>query len=105
MLNCYQGSDDADCTSLVTETGNNGNVQGQKITRGSQNWTQTYAYDGVNRLSGSLETSNWSQSYGYDAFGNRWAAGWNPSSLTPTTNVFNAATNRVNGASYDGRWN
>jgi YD repeat-containing protein len=56
---------------------NNGNVQTQTITRpGVGSWTQTYGYDGVNRLTSANEsgTGSWTESYGYDLVGNRWTA-------------------------------
>ena len=57
-------------------TNNNGNVQSQAITRGSQIWTQTYGYtDGINRLNSATEaitgSAGWSESYTYDNVGNR----------------------------------
>ncbi len=59
-------------------TNNNGNVQSQAITRGSQIWTQTYGYtDGVNRLNSAGETgpgTSWTESYNYDNVGNRSVA-------------------------------
>ncbi|MGD0136985.1 MAG: hypothetical protein ABSE57_33495 [Bryobacteraceae bacterium] len=32
-------------------TNNNGNLLSQTITRGSSSWVQSYAYDGLNRIS------------------------------------------------------
>jgi len=110
ILNCYQTSDDpTNCGSLPV-TGNNGNVQRQKITRGSQSWVENYTYDAVNRLATATETGVWSQTYGYDAYGNRWlsaSSGVPVSSLTPTSSTnFNAATNRLTGSNtYDSRGN
>ncbi|MBN1570033.1 MAG: hypothetical protein JXA73_19465 [Acidobacteria bacterium] len=110
IRNCYQGSDDADCPSLVSVSLNNGNVQGQKITRGAQSWIQKYTYDRINRLSSALEANNWQQNYGYDQYGNRWissSSGLPVSVLTPTSqSAFSAATNRLAGThTYDARGN
>jgi RHS repeat-associated protein len=54
--------------------GNNGNVYSQTMQRGSNTWSQTYAYDLINRLETAQETGagSWTESYEYDAFGNRW---------------------------------
>ncbi|HEX4998176.1 MAG TPA: hypothetical protein VFY29_08125 [Terriglobia bacterium] len=56
----------------------NGNLIGQVTRRvnASQVWTQTYSYDGVNRLKTVSETYGqavgWWQQFDYDQFGNRW---------------------------------
>jgi RHS repeat-associated protein len=51
---------------------NNGNVLSQAINAGStQIGSQTYTYDGVNRLQTVTEGSAWNQRYDYDQFGNR----------------------------------
>jgi YD repeat-containing protein len=112
ILNCYQASDDAsNCPSLITTSTNNGNVQGQVITRGTQTWTQKYTYDAVNRLSTSLETNNWSRNYGYDQFGNQWVSSSSGvpinATLTPTSqSAFDTSTNRLAGINnYDVRGN
>jgi RHS repeat-associated protein len=110
IWNCFQTSDDASCPSLATVSANNGNVQGQRITRGAQDWTQKFTYDGVNRLSSASETNNWQQNYGYDQYGNRWISSSNGlpvSALTPTSqSAFSDATNRLAGMNnYDPRGN
>jgi RHS repeat-associated protein len=110
ILNCYQAGDDANCASLATVSGNSGNLQGQRIARGSQTWTQQYTYDGANRLLTANETNGWQQRYGYDAYGNRWIMSSNGlplNVLTPTSQAsFSAATNRLVGANlYDSRGN
>jgi YD repeat-containing protein len=69
-------------------TNNNGNVQSQVITRGSQVWTQTYGYtDGMNRLNSATETitgsAGWSESYNYDNVGNRSV----PSPVEPSNEI------------------
>ncbi|MDM7997908.1 MAG: RHS repeat-associated core domain-containing protein [Acidobacteriota bacterium] len=110
LWNCFQSGDDAACSSLTTVSANNGNIQGQKIARGSQSWMQKYSYDGVNRLISAQEINVWQQTYGYDPFGNRWVAassGLPVSALTPTSqSAFAAATNRLAGTyAYDARGN
>jgi len=105
--------------------GNNGNLGWQTIaypangTETALNVTQTYCYDGVNRLLGFTEgtaaqtncpTGAVAQSYEYDGFGNRWV----PSStqalnvLTPTSQQtwFGLTpTNQIQGIGYDGSGN
>ena len=84
-------------------TGNNGNVTGHTIARSGTTWTQTFGYDGVNRLKTATETNGYNREFGYDAFGNRWVASnthTTPSivvreSHEPQANVFDAATNRM----------
>jgi hypothetical protein len=48
----------------------NGNVASQTITAGSWSASQSYGYDGVNRLASGAEGSAWSQQYGHDQYGN-----------------------------------
>ncbi len=68
---------------------NNGNVVSQTISNLAA--TQTYGYDGFNRITSAAETARgsttWSEGFGYDNFGNRWvssASGIAVSPLTPT---------------------
>jgi len=113
LWNCYQASDDASCPALIATTVNSGDIQGQKIARGNQGWTQKFTYDAMNRLSASSETAEtggWQQTYGYDPFGNRWisgASGLPANPLIPSSaGAFSAATNRFSGmAGYDARGN
>jgi RHS repeat-associated protein len=54
---------------------NNGNIHTQQIRANAQlDVTQTYTYDGVNRLSSATE-GGWQRDYYYDAFGNRAVKG------------------------------
>ncbi len=53
-------------------TANNGNVLKQVIQRPGGSWSQSYSYDGVNRLTGAVETGGFNRTYGYDRYGNRW---------------------------------
>jgi RHS repeat-associated protein len=59
---------------------NNGNLLGHVIRRPGRTWTQTFTYDGLNRLLTATEsgTNVWTRSYDYDQFGNRWTT--NPTS-------------------------
>jgi RHS repeat-associated protein len=88
---------------------NNGNLLSQEIYRGpystypANTLTQTYGYDGLNRLKTASETSGgaatWSPIiYGMDRYGNRWVTtGFvQQSDLTPSAQShFDAATNRM----------
>ena len=90
---------------------NNGNLLSQIITRpGLSALTQSYGYDGANRLSSAAESgagAAWSRSYDYDVYGNRAVtanSGLPTSPLMPTaTTNYSSATNRLtlNGSSYD----
>jgi RHS repeat-associated protein len=99
-------------------TNNNGNVLSQTISAPGlpAALTQTYTYDGVNRLETITETggaTNWNRAYYYDRYGNRAAQGQNvfvntPKCALPTdpncsASDFNAANNRLTApwASYD----
>ncbi|WP_321473912.1 hypothetical protein [uncultured Paludibaculum sp.] len=69
LENFYCASEGASCTS------NNGNVMSQRQTMGAISWPTTYAYDGVNRLTGATETpsgaTGWSHTYTYgNQYGN-----------------------------------
>lgn len=91
------------------ESANNGNVLSQDIRHtvnsASTTWSQTYSYDGLNRLKTTTETAiaggaQWSQTNSFDRYGNRWisASSLPLPSLTPTAQGdFNAATNRLTG--------
>ncbi|HWQ54666.1 MAG TPA: RHS repeat-associated core domain-containing protein [Bryobacteraceae bacterium] len=81
-------------------TNNNGNVMSQTISfDGAAPVSQSYTYDGVNRLSAAGEGANWSRTYGHDRYGNRWvsaSSGAPVSSFTPATSAwFDTATNRL----------
>jgi RHS repeat-associated protein len=93
-------------------TNNNGNVQSQIIVRPVGTWTQSYGYDGLNRLTSGSEsgTGSWSESFGYDGVGNRWIPA-PPSGLPPLTNEtpksqsWYLPNNRISGWGYDGAGN
>lgn len=96
-------------------TNNNGNLLSQQIgvsdPAQSLSWSQTYGYDGVNRLTTAQESlqtpapplpsgvtaNNWNATNGYDAYGNRWeSASWAVGGLTATASgQFNTANNRL----------
>jgi len=103
------------CPSPATTctSGNNGNPLWQSIgyastapEPGGLNVTQTYGYDGVNRLTGFVEGSS-SQTHSYDGFGNRWVSSSMPlSNLTPQYQTAflpasGAPTNRLLAKTYD----
>ena len=50
---------------------NNGNLLSQSITAAGNTFSQSYTYDGLNRLKTAQETNGWNQTYVYDIFGNR----------------------------------
>jgi RHS repeat-associated protein len=96
-------------------TNDNGTLQSTQVYAGAPaqwptlpNATQTFQYDGVNRLISASEGSSWSQSYSYDAYGNMWMPGNNltPPSfgpVAPTANVY--ANNQNQNSTYDGAGN
>src|SRR6266481_193351 len=78
------------CTSSMTD--NSGNLQKQQVyISSSDNFTQYYEYDSLNRLQSVREADSWKQTYVYDRFGNR------------TSNTSQSATyGGVNNLSFDG---
>jgi len=84
-------------------TTNNSNVLSLTYTGGGLSYSQTFAYDALNRLTTSQENSgaSWSQTNGYDRYGNRWIdLGGGSQSL-----YFNTSDNRITGGSYDSAGN
>jgi RHS repeat-associated protein len=84
---------------------NNGNVMGQTITIPSgPTLTQSYTYDGINRLLTAQENSgsSWKQTFLYDRCGNRTIdpANTNPSSLVGPNPQISGTTNRITSAGY-----
>jgi RHS repeat-associated protein len=59
-------------------------------------FTETFNYDGVNRLTLATDSGGWSRGFTYDAFGNMTPSG-NPA---PPTESFNS-NNQIVGGSYD----
>ena len=49
---------------------NNGNLQSATLVNGGLTFTQTFTYDGVNRMETASDTGGWSRTLSYDAFGN-----------------------------------
>ena len=110
LSNCYHAGDDAICPSLISLPGNSEDVQGQRIQRGGQIWTQRFTYDALNRLNSVSEAGVWQQNYGFDPHGNRWisnSSGLSVHALSPmSANAFVPATNRLSGTdNYDARGN
>jgi hypothetical protein len=92
-------------------TQNNGNLASQTITRGAQSWTESYSYDGANRLSAASESGagTWAQNYGFDTRGNRWASSYSGlpalTSETPQTSSWLLSSKRIKGWTYDNAGN
>ena len=96
-------------------TANNGNVTQIVINTSQQSapvtsFTQTYAYDTVNRITSASDTGPWTQTFNYDQFGNMWSPSYSglPSQpLMPSLqSAYAAATNQLAvGASYDAAGN
>lgn len=77
-------------------TNNNGNVLTHVYAGGGLNYTQTFEYDELNRLTTSGEgVGSWSQLNKYDRYGNRWI----DFSGTPSLTI-NAANNRITNSGY-----
>ena len=96
-------------TYTYSATQNNGNVASQTINRGSLgSWTDSYGYDGVNRLTSAAEsgTGTWSEGYSYSATGNRWLTSTPAGLPAPTAEVpqgssWYQASNQITGWYYD----
>ena len=75
-----------------------GNLLAQTIRRGSWTVTQSYAYDGRNRLSEVTEPGQ-QRSFGYSDTGNMWVSGWQgsfaPGSFTPASAGWFDGNNRM----------
>ena len=95
-------------------TANNGNVT-QMVLNTSQkgapvtSFTQTYAYDSVNRITSASDTGPWQQTFNYDQFGNMWSpyyTGLPSQPLMPSLqSAYTAVTNQLAGQSYDAAGN
>ena len=88
--------------------GNTGSLQSQTIAAPGLSVTQTYQYDGVNRLTAASEGSAWNQSYGYDGYGNRWVSpggtGYTLSPFTPTVPRVSRQPHSIRSASAEPSW-
>ena len=123
--NSYVATGVCNGTTSVTAQCNNGNVQSQQVTASlarEPQRTQTYSYDGLNRLRRMSEAAvtggtAWGQGYVYDAYGNMAldtsvSGAWIPSGTrTPQATETTVATlftgNRLSTllAGYDGAGN
>ena len=105
----------------ANHTDNNGNLRatvfwyGNGGTSVAASFNETFAYDGVNRLTGVVDNGGWSRYFGYDQYSNMWLCGWPgiaPNGAAPAANycsqtpseIFNNA-NQIIGRSYDGAGN
>src|SRR6185437_2298165 len=81
----------------------------------SASFNETFAYDGVNRLTGVVDNGGWSRYFAYDQYSNMWLCGWPgiaPNGSAPVANycsqtpsgIFNTA-NRIGTGSYDAAGN
>ena len=91
---------------------NNGNLTSHVIRHSGLSWTQTFGYDGVNRLASAGEAGGFGRIYGYDRYGNRWVASssgvqYGDTHEPTAQSNFDPATNRlgVAGAQYDAAGN
>ena len=110
--NCgNSGSDALNLGYTYAASSNNGNPSNQTIQRPGGSWTQSYYYDGVNRLQSAYEsgTGGWALSFGYDALGNRWLASGSGlpglTAETPTGPSWYSSNNRIVNWGYDGAGN
>jgi RHS repeat-associated protein len=112
-LGTTQGNNDKlELEYNFSSSANNGNLQSHVIRQPGGTWTQTYSYDGVNRLLAASEAGGWSRSYGYDQYGNRWVSGssglqWADVHEPTASSNFNPANNRLSvaGSSFDAAGN
>jgi RHS repeat-associated protein len=94
---------------------NNGTLQGLTIaSTDNPTFTQSFGYDGLNRLTSASESGSWSQAYNYDQYGNMWmptSSGLPAPSLgptAPTANAYSASgpgNNRNVNSTYDNAGN
>jgi hypothetical protein len=83
---------------------NNGQITQQK------DWVTgeevSYQYDSLQRLISAVTTGpEWGQSFSYDGFGNRTGASVTKGSAPSSSMIFDPATNRIVGGSYDANGN
>jgi RHS repeat-associated protein len=95
---------DGTCVSTVA---NNGNVLSETIVTPTRTFSQSFLYDGANRLKTASESfpgaATWDQIYEYDRWGNRAVTSTVLLSCLspPGTNHFDPATNRILSSVYD----
>lgn len=117
----WSGSYNLTTCGAENHTDNNGNPRatvfwyGNGGTSVSASFNETFAYDGVNRLTGVVDNGGWSRYFAYDQYSNMWLCGWPgiaPNGSAPAANycsqtpsgIFNNA-NQIIGRSYDGAGN
>jgi RHS repeat-associated protein len=117
----WGGSYNLTTCGATNHTDNNGNLRatvfwyGNGGTSVSASFNETFAYDGVNRLTGVVDNGGWSRYFAYDQYSNMWLCGWPgiaPNGAAPAANycsktpseLFNTA-NQIIGRSYDGSGN
>jgi RHS repeat-associated protein len=96
-------------TNCGSEQGNSGNVQ-SIVDNVNVGWTQSFAYDGLNRLyTAARSDGGYYHTYNYDSFGNLLIQdNLNPGptySVNPATNQLNRLANNVNIYDYDAAGN
>jgi RHS repeat-associated protein len=117
----WGGSYDLTACGATNHTDNNGNPRatvfwyGNGGTSVSASFNETFAYDGVNRLTGVVDNGGWSRYFAYDQYSNMWLCGWPgiaPNGAAPAatycsktpSELFDTA-NQIIGRSYDGAGN
>jgi RHS repeat-associated protein len=95
-------------------TNNNGNLQSVASSEGGPaalsslpQFTESFGYDGTNRLTSASDSGSWLRTFGYDQYGNMWVTGNSGVLLagnTPTSDIFNG-NNQINSATYDAAGN
>jgi len=66
-------------------------------------FTQTFTYDGVNRLGHAADTGGWSRDFNYDRYGNMWVTNATGIAATGATaqGNYEVGSNRMYGLGYD----
>ncbi len=86
------------CTAPTPPLVDDGNLLRYDEYFGSSHFSETFAYDTLNRLTAATDTG-WARTFGYDQWGNMWLTGssaglpLNPN--TPTANVYNGNNQRT----------
>ena len=88
---------------LSNRTNDNGNLQGYTEFQGGpgygplQSFTQTLAYDALNRLSSASDSGGWTRTFNTDQWGNMKPTGTGITVPGNAPNGFNTSTNQING--------
>ena len=96
------------CPHAALTTDNGNLLSYSEMNGSSSSFTQTFGYDGVNRLTSATDTGGWSQSYSYDAYGNMavtGSAGLPVVGSRPTSLALYNAQNQRTDAIYDASGN